>query len=59
MLMKDGGQGQNSFWLKDLPVVVLNRIAFFLHGDDALSFCECFPIDVVLSERQFWKTLRL
>ncbi len=54
----EGDDKQSSFWLQYLPVVVLDHVGSFLHGDDGLAFGECFLNGVLSSEWRFWKKLK-
>ncbi|CAF1345048.1 unnamed protein product [Rotaria sordida] len=40
-----------------LPVIILDHIASYLKGSDALNFAECITNDALTAERKFWKTL--
>lgn len=43
--------------LNKLPVVILDHIASYLNGSDALSYSECTTKIVLISERKFWQSL--
>ena len=54
----ESGEEHGFFWLKYLPLSVLDHIGSFLYGDNALAFGECFLNGVLSSERRFWKKLK-
>ncbi|CAF2143857.1 unnamed protein product [Rotaria magnacalcarata] len=43
--------------LNKLPIVILDHIASYLNGSDALSYSECTTKIVLISERKFWQSL--